>query len=146
MSKYNKTAFNKCHKKCVPTGQLAHTDSSTVRNASETRNSTGVSHIQLELDGKPLPLAEAVNASQRTVELVRTQYMSGLTGFLNLLDAQRELAQQQDSYAESEGQVVQNLIALNRALGGGWEPPDPDNTPVENAAEVYSAGDSAGSE
>lgn len=91
-------------------------------------------------------LAEAVDASERTVALVRTQYMSGLTDFLNLLDAQRELANQQDSFAASEGQVVQNLIALNRALGGGWEPPDPENTPVEQAEEVYSTTDSAGSE
>ena len=91
-------------------------------------------------------LFEAVDASQRTVELVKTQYMSGLTDFLNLLDAQRTLATQQDSYAESEGQVVQNLIALNRALGGGWGPPDPDNTPKEDAEEIYSTIDSAGSE
>jgi len=91
-------------------------------------------------------LYEAVDASERTVELVRTQYMSGLTGFLNLLDAQRTLASQQDSWAESEGQVVQNLIALNRALGGGWEPPDPDDTPTEDAEEIISTTESAGSE
>jgi outer membrane protein TolC len=80
------------------------------------------------------------------VELVRTQYMSGLTDFLNLLDAQRALANQQDSYAESEGQVVQNLIALNRALGGGWGPLDRDNTPKENAEEILSTTESTGSE
>ena len=91
-------------------------------------------------------LYEAVDASQRTVELVKTQYMSGLTDFLNLLDAQRTLASQQDSWAESEGQVVQNLIALNRALGGGWSPPDPDNSPKENAQEILSPTDSPGSE
>jgi NodT family efflux transporter outer membrane factor (OMF) lipoprotein len=91
-------------------------------------------------------LYEAVDASQRTVELVKTQYMSGLTDFLNLLDAQRTLAAQQDNYAESEGQVVQNLIALNRALGGGWDPPDPDNTPKDNAEEITSSIDTSGSE
>ena len=91
-------------------------------------------------------LYEAVDASNRTVELVRTQYMSGLTDFLNLLDAQRTLASQQDSWAESEGQVVQNLIALNRALGGGWGPPDPDNTPKEEAEVISSTIDSPGSE
>jgi NodT family efflux transporter outer membrane factor (OMF) lipoprotein len=91
-------------------------------------------------------LYEAVDASNRTVELVRTQYMSGLTDFLNLLDAQRTLATQQDSWAESEGLVVQNLITLNRALGGGWGPPDPDNTPKEDAEDISSTIDSAGSE
>jgi NodT family efflux transporter outer membrane factor (OMF) lipoprotein len=91
-------------------------------------------------------LYEAVDASQRTVELVTTQYMSGLTDFLNLLDAQRTLANQQDSYAESEGQVVQNLIALNRALGGGWGPPDTEATPKETAEEISSTIPSDGSE
>jgi NodT family efflux transporter outer membrane factor (OMF) lipoprotein len=91
-------------------------------------------------------LYAAVDASERTVELVRTQYMSGLTDFLNLLDAQRTLATQQDAFAESEGLVVQGLIALNRALGGGWEPPEPDTTPKENAQEITSTIDSAGSE
>jgi NodT family efflux transporter outer membrane factor (OMF) lipoprotein len=91
-------------------------------------------------------LAEAVDASERTVELVKTQYMSGLTDFLNLLDAQRTLATQQDSWAESEGQVVQNLVVLNRALGGGWAPPDSDTTPKEDAAQIYSTIESVGSE
>jgi NodT family efflux transporter outer membrane factor (OMF) lipoprotein len=67
-------------------------------------------------------LQEAVNASQRAVDLVETQYLSGLTNFQNFLDSQRSLFRQQDDLAESEGQVVNNLIALNRALGGGWSP------------------------
>ena len=73
-------------------------------------------------------LTEAVSASQRAVDLVRTQYLSGLTNFQNLLDTQRSLFQQQDLLADSEGLVVQNLIVLNRALGGGWtlEPEAPD--------------------
>jgi outer membrane protein TolC len=91
-------------------------------------------------------LLEAVDASERTVDLIRTQYLSGLTDFLNLLDAQRTLATQQDAYAESEGLVVQNLIALNRALGGGWELPAPETTPKENAEEITSTIDDAGSE
>ena len=67
-------------------------------------------------------LREAVNASQRAVDLVETQYLSGLTNFQNFLDSQRSLFRQQDELAESAGQVIQNLIDLNRALGGGWSP------------------------
>jgi NodT family efflux transporter outer membrane factor (OMF) lipoprotein len=66
-------------------------------------------------------LTEAVDASQRAVDLVRTQYLSGLTNFQNVLDTQRSLFNQQDLLAESEGLVVQNLILLNRSLGGGWQ-------------------------
>jgi NodT family efflux transporter outer membrane factor (OMF) lipoprotein len=65
-------------------------------------------------------LAEAAAASERSVELVHTQYISGLTNFQNYLDSQRSLFVQQDELARSEGQVVKNLIFLNTALGGGW--------------------------
>jgi NodT family efflux transporter outer membrane factor (OMF) lipoprotein len=65
-------------------------------------------------------LREGVEASSKAVELVRTQYMAGLTDFVSYLDSQRALFRQQDQLAESEGEVVQNLIQLNRALGGGW--------------------------
>jgi NodT family efflux transporter outer membrane factor (OMF) lipoprotein len=73
-------------------------------------------------------LQRAVNATQRSVELVHTQYISGLTNFQNYLDAQRSLFDQQDQLAVSEGRVVTNLIRLQRALGGGWllDAPDPD--------------------
>jgi multidrug efflux system outer membrane protein len=80
-------------------------------------------------------LAEGVDASQRAVELVRTQYLSGLTNFQNLLDSQRSLFRQQDELAASEGQVVQSLIALNKALGGGW----PLERADEQAQEILTA-------
>jgi outer membrane protein TolC len=70
-------------------------------------------------------LGDAVDASARAVELVRTQYLSGLTNFQNVLDSQRTLFQVQDQLAQSQGLVVQNLVLMYRALGGGWELPDP---------------------
>ncbi len=77
-------------------------------------------------------LNDAVTATTRSVFLVRTQYIAGLTNFQNFLDAQRSLFDQQDQLASSQGQVVKNLIDLNRALGGGWAldstPPDQRST------------------
>ncbi len=84
-------------------------------------------------------LRDAVDASQRAVDLVRTQYLSGLTNFQNLLDTQRSLFQQDDLLAQSEGQVVLNLIFLNRALGGGWSLDDP--VPDEVVADGDAPGD-----
>jgi NodT family efflux transporter outer membrane factor (OMF) lipoprotein len=81
-------------------------------------------------------LRVAVEATQRTVQLVHTQYISGLTDFQSYLDAQRSLLTQQDALAVSRGQVVQNLVALNRAVGGGWELPPPETTPREQADEI----------
>ncbi len=87
-------------------------------------------------------LADAVAASERSVEMVRTQYTSGLTNFQNVLDSQRSLFIRQDELADSEGRVVQNLIALNKALGGGWslDAPAPDEEmPEENQASAAPA-------
>ena len=65
-------------------------------------------------------LLRAVDATQRSVDLVRTQYMAGLSDFQNVLDSQRSLVDQQDQLAASQGDVVKNLISLYKALGGGW--------------------------
>ena len=56
------------------------------------------------------------------MELADIQYRAGLIGFQPVLDSQRFLAQQQDLYASSAGQMLQNLIAVYKALGGGWDP------------------------
>ena len=72
-----------------------------------------------------MQLTEAVDASQRAVDLVHTRYIAGLTDFQNVLDSQRTLFQLQDQLAQSEGIVVQNLVLLYRALGGGWELSEP---------------------
>jgi len=90
-------------------------------------------------------LQEAADASQRAVDLVRTQYTSGLTNFQNLLDTQRTLFRQQDELAASEGRVVKNLIQLNRALGGGWslDPAEPDKvSDSQNGADSDRASES----
>jgi multidrug efflux system outer membrane protein len=65
-------------------------------------------------------LQRSVTAAQKSVELVNDLYRNGLTDFQNVLDMQRALSGQQDKLAESEGLVVQNLVLLYKALGGGW--------------------------
>ena len=65
-------------------------------------------------------LARAVAASKESVDLVVTLYKTGLTDFQNVLDMQRAMSQQEDRLAQSEGNVVRNLIRIYKALGGGW--------------------------
>jgi NodT family efflux transporter outer membrane factor (OMF) lipoprotein len=74
-------------------------------------------------------LAESVDATQRSLDLVLTQYRAGLTDFQNVLDTQRTLLLREDDLAASEGTVIRNLVDLYRALGGGWDP-DIDGPPV----------------
>jgi NodT family efflux transporter outer membrane factor (OMF) lipoprotein len=66
-------------------------------------------------------LRRAVTAAQRSVELSVELYRQGLVDFQNVLDAQRTLLSFQDQLAESEGFVAANLVALYKALGGGWK-------------------------
>jgi outer membrane protein TolC len=48
-------------------------------------------------------------------------FEKGSKDFLSVLDAQRNLFAAQDAMARSEQQVAADLIALYKALGGGWE-------------------------
>lgn len=66
-------------------------------------------------------LANAVNASQRSVTLSQQLYQQGLRDFINVLDAQRALYASQDALAASDTQVSANAVSLFKALGGGWE-------------------------
>ncbi|MDA0934414.1 MAG: TolC family protein, partial [Planctomycetota bacterium] len=65
-------------------------------------------------------LEASVRAAQQSVELVESLYRTGRVDFQNVLDTQRALATQQDEAAVSRGLILQNLIRLFRALGGGW--------------------------
>jgi NodT family efflux transporter outer membrane factor (OMF) lipoprotein len=66
-------------------------------------------------------LAAAVDANTRAVNLSTDRYRSGVGDFLNVLDAQRQLYLTQDELVQSEALVSRNLIALYKALGGGWK-------------------------
>ncbi|MBI5441994.1 MAG: efflux transporter outer membrane subunit [Deltaproteobacteria bacterium] len=66
-------------------------------------------------------LVEAVAAHERAFATAGALYSSGLTDFLQVLDAQRSLLAAQSQLAESEAAAVSGLVALYKALGGGWE-------------------------
>jgi NodT family efflux transporter outer membrane factor (OMF) lipoprotein len=65
-------------------------------------------------------LGRGVSATEQSVELVKKLYETGLTDFQNVLDSERSLFDVQDELADSEGRVTKNVIALYKALGGGW--------------------------
>jgi outer membrane protein TolC len=65
-------------------------------------------------------LSEASVAAERSVTLANAQYREGYSDFQRVLDAQRALFAQQDIYLVNRGTAVNSLIALYKALGGGW--------------------------
>jgi NodT family efflux transporter outer membrane factor (OMF) lipoprotein len=65
-------------------------------------------------------LAKAVASEQRAVEYARERYVGGLSDFRDVLDAQRSLFLSQSELARHDTAVSLDLVALYKALGGGW--------------------------
>jgi outer membrane protein TolC len=66
-------------------------------------------------------LNRSVQATEQAVETAVYQYEEGVVDYQRVLDSQRTLVLQRDSFAQSQGQVAQNLVAVYKALGGGWQ-------------------------
>ncbi len=86
--------------------------------AEESENALAASRREQE---RHASLAVAVRASRRAVELARELYLAGPGDFLSVLEAQRALYANEHQLAESETALLVNLVALYKALGGGWE-------------------------
>jgi len=76
----------------------------------------------LERDGI---LQQSAQAAGRSLTLANALYREGYTDFQRVLDAQQALAVQQDAYVVNRGGAVSDLIALYKALGGGWYSAEP---------------------
>jgi|SRR5579884_51991 len=68
-------------------------------------------------------LKRAVAQTEDSLHLVQQQYEHGLTTFLDVLDAQRNVLTLEDQLAQSNQAVTTDLVALYKALGGGWQNP-----------------------
>jgi NodT family efflux transporter outer membrane factor (OMF) lipoprotein len=65
-------------------------------------------------------LAATAAENKNALALARQRYGGGVTGFLDVLNAERSLEQTQLSLADSRGAVSTDLVAVYKALGGGW--------------------------
>src|SRR5882757_4302549 len=65
-------------------------------------------------------LTQAATASERASDLARQRFQGGLTDFVNVLEAERDALSVQDSLAQSRTQTATSLVAVYKALGGGW--------------------------
>lgn len=65
-------------------------------------------------------------AAARSAMLARLQYRDGAVDFQRVIDAERFMVTQQDKLARAQGDIVLNLIAMYKALGGGWRSQDSD--------------------
>ena len=66
-------------------------------------------------------LVESVAANQRAVAFAQELYGEGVKDFLNVLVSQESLLSAQNALVQSNQAVAANLVAIYKALGGGWE-------------------------
>ncbi|TNE64408.1 MAG: efflux transporter outer membrane subunit [Alphaproteobacteria bacterium] len=66
-------------------------------------------------------LATSARAYQEANRLSQLRYKHGSSSFLDVLDAERALYSAEDSLLQSRVAITSNFIALNKALGGGWD-------------------------
>jgi len=68
-----------------------------------------------------LKLGDALMAGQRAVDLATARYNRGLTDFLNVVDAERQLYDLQEQYSTAQVAQGEEFVQLYRSLGGGWQ-------------------------
>jgi NodT family efflux transporter outer membrane factor (OMF) lipoprotein len=66
-------------------------------------------------------LAEALKQNEDSLNLIRSQYDHGLSDFLEVLDAQRNVLSTEDQLAQANQTLGTDLVSLYKSLGGGWE-------------------------
>ncbi|MDQ0503561.1 efflux transporter outer membrane subunit [Xanthobacter agilis] len=66
-------------------------------------------------------LAQSAAAYRDATRLARALYQNGSTSFLEVLDAERSLYSAEDSLLVSQAAIATDYVALNKALGGGWD-------------------------
>ncbi|MBL8858228.1 MAG: efflux transporter outer membrane subunit [Planctomycetes bacterium] len=73
-------------------------------------------------------LLAAATQARLAAELSRTQYSDGISDFQSVLVSERSVTDLEDDLAASEAAIATRLVALYKALGGGWS---------ENPASVH---------
>jgi NodT family efflux transporter outer membrane factor (OMF) lipoprotein len=101
---------------------LATFDGTVLTALQETE--TALSNYAAGLD-RNTALRAARDESATAAQLVDLRYRAGADAFLNVLDAQRTLAETEQQLAQSDADLSTAQITLFQALGGGWE-----NVPV----------------
>ena len=69
-------------------------------------------------------LIASTAANRKALDLSKRLYAEGQIDFLSVLIAQRSLLAAEDTAAQSQRNIAADLVALYKALGGGWEDRD----------------------
>ncbi|EIC30474.1 efflux transporter outer membrane subunit [Methylomicrobium album] len=91
----------------------------TVLNALEETENTLVTYDRER--SRRTHLLAAAEASEKAHQLAHLRFEEGIADFLTVLDSESRLLQDQSQLAQSETAVATALVAIYKALGGGWE-------------------------
>ena len=99
-------------------GQLAAYEKTVLTALEETENAlVDFGREQARRDY----LAEADRSATQAMTLARQRYEGGVADFLPALDAERTQLDIQAQLAQSQTRTATSLVAIYKALGGGWE-------------------------
>jgi multidrug efflux system outer membrane protein len=68
-------------------------------------------------------LQTAANSAEEAAQLARVRFDAGVTDFLVVLDAEREVLTTRDQLVQAQADTATALVSVYRALGGGWDAP-----------------------
>lgn len=96
---------------------LASFDAVVLQALKETEQALAV--YRAELDHRQA-LADAQDKAQKAFDMAHGQFLAGAVSDLDLLTSEQQLVTTDSAVAGSDAALVQDQIAVFRALGGGW--------------------------
>jgi outer membrane protein TolC len=115
-------------------GEQARYEQTILRALEETENAL-VGYGQSRREDEQLTLAAA--GSSDAVRLARIRYEAGVIDLFEVLDAERTHLLAQDAAAQGRTRSYSNLVALYKAMAGGW----PNRRPSSSLAATADGSD-----
>jgi NodT family efflux transporter outer membrane factor (OMF) lipoprotein len=71
-------------------------------------------------EARRVALAQAVDASRHSLTIAQDQYATGFVTYINVLQAENAVESNEDALIQASAKNVTDMVALYKALGGGW--------------------------
>jgi outer membrane protein TolC len=97
---------------------LTNYNQSVLEAVGEVSNALEGYHYNVEKSQYDL---SAVDASIRAFNISATQYNNGLVTYQRLLSTVEKMTLREDAFAQTRGNIANQVVALYKALGGGWQ-------------------------
>jgi outer membrane protein, multidrug efflux system len=82
-------------------------------------------------------LTEAVDSAEAAVQISRIQYERGIADYLTVINAQQSLNVARDARVATQQARLTQVVALYKAMGGGWEGVPMQATPVDTNSDYF---------